>query len=364
LINGRPVPLAVTQPVQSEEVAGVATADTGATTLAFESPSLFLAIRTPQHGANSTLWALPEDQPSVASWASAETAVTPFLQGWLGHQPRSQLTVLDLPDPEDAPFETGTLLAASISRATEDQSEIELVHALTRAWMTPQSGPAGAAWLTEGVANFMGTLWIEKQKGREQALGNLEGGRAALALAEPASPGESSGQPLAQAISPVYYRTKATYILWMLRDIAGDTAFSAALRGYDPSQDNGRDGGATQFEKLLEQAGTRRDLSWFFSDWVHADKGLPDLSIGGVFPTSTTAGNWLVAVTVENAGYAACEVPVTVRSDATSVTERLLVPARGKAVQRILIQGKPTEAQVNDGTMPESQASVHITTLN
>ena len=50
--------------------------------------------------------------------------------------------------------------------------------------------------------------------------------------AEPASPGESPGQPLAQAISPVYYRTKATYVFWMLRDLAGDAALSAALRAY------------------------------------------------------------------------------------------------------------------------------------
>ena len=41
------------------------------------------------------------------------TAVTPFLQGWLGQRPRSQLTLLDLPDPEDAPFETGALLATT-----------------------------------------------------------------------------------------------------------------------------------------------------------------------------------------------------------------------------------------------------------
>jgi hypothetical protein len=54
---------------------------------------------------------------------------------------------------------------------------------------------------------------------------------------------------------------------------------------------------------------------------------------------------------------------VTVRSASTSVTQRLLVPARGKAVQRILIQGQPTEVQVNDGTVPETQASVHVTNL-
>jgi hypothetical protein len=33
-------------------------------------------------------------------------------------------------------------------------------------------------------------------------------------------------------------------------------------------------------------------------------------------------------------------------------------------VQRILIQGKPTEVQVNDGAIPETQASVHVTRLD
>ena len=72
---------------------------------------------------------------------------------------------------------------------------------------------------------------------------------------------------------------------------------------------------------------------------------------------------WLVAVNISNAGYAAAEVPVTVRSDASSVTQRVKVPAHGKAVQRILILGKPTQAQVNDGTVPETQASIHIKKL-
>ena len=49
--------------------------------------------------------------------------------------------------------------------------------------------------------------------------------------------------------------------------------------------------------------------------------------------------------------------------DARSVTQRLRIPARGKAIVRILIQGKPLEVQVNDGTVPETQASVHITKL-
>jgi hypothetical protein len=363
LINGHPAELHVTDSAgPGADIAGVATTQLDETSLGFEAPSLFVAIRKAHPGTNLSAWTLPDNEIAVQSWTEAAATVTPFLQGWLGQSPRAPLTLLDLPDPQDAPYETGTLLATSLHEAPHEQLEGLMAHALTHAWMQ-----SPRAWLSEGVAHFMGTLWIEKQQGRQKALSALEGGRQALALAEPASPGENSGQPLALAIAPVYFRTKATYVFWMLRDIAGDTTLSASLRAYDPSQDtskaNGKDSGSGEFESRVEQAGARSDLAWFFNDWVNADKGLPDLSIESVFPSAQQAGNWLVAVNVANSGYASAEVPVTVRTDATSVTQRVRIPARGKAVQRILIQGKPTEVQMNDGTVPESQASVHITTL-
>jgi len=58
------------------------------------------------------------------------------------------------------------------------------------------------------------------------------------------------------------------------------------------------------------------------------------------------------------------EVPVTVRSASTSVTHRVRIPAHEKVTERILVQGKPTEVQVNDGTVPETQASIHVTKLD
>jgi hypothetical protein len=389
LINGQSVPLAVTESGsldQSQEVASVATADSGSTILGFEAPSLFVAIRNPHPGPNLTAWTLPEDNVSVDFWTTAATSVTPFLKGWLGRQPRSPLTLLDLPDPRDASFETGALLAAPLREAglKANPSALNgvLVHALTHAWLTsPNSPTPPPAWLSEGVAAFMGTLWVEKQQGRDAALRMLEADRAALALAEPESPGQSPGQPLAAAILPVYYRTKAAYALWMLRDLAGDPALSAAFRAdslvasnpvangaaQNASKDSSKPNSRSAFEKLLEETENHPDLAWFFADWVDADKGLPDLSIGGVFPTPASAGNWLVAVHIANAGYASADVPVTVRSGSgsglTSVTQRARVPARGQTTARILIQGKPTEVQVNDGTVPETQASVHITNL-
>jgi len=361
LINGHPASLTVTDS-KEPEVEGVATAGVEKSTLGFEAPSLFVATRTQHSATNTTLWTLPIDEAAVESWTASTTVVTPFLQGWLGQQPRSQLVILDLPDPDDAPFETGALLATSVHEAPPEQLQNILAHALTHAWMQ-----SPRAWLSEGVAHFMGTLWVERQRGRTRALEELEANRPALALSEPASPGISAGQPLALATNPIYYRTKATYIFWMLRDLAGDAPLSAALRAYDPAADASKgylhDQGPGTFEKLLEQASIRRDLSWFFNDWVDADNGLPDLSIDTVFPAPAGTGNWLVAVNISNAGYPAAEVPVTVRSDNNSVTQRVVVPGHGKAVQRILILGKPTEVQVNDGTVPETQASIHIKKL-
>jgi hypothetical protein len=377
VINGHPAALTVVDsgpPAADEapgqEPPGVASADSGVSILGFEAPSLFLAIRTAHPGDNATLYTLPDDEPAVSVWNAVAGEVTPFLKTWLGQTPRSSLTVLDLPDADDLPFEAGALLVAPIRNGDPARLSTILVHALSEAWMEPAIAPMksqpsevaelwgpGPAWLSEGVATFMDTLWTEKEQGRAQALGVLEADRSALALAEPSSPGESSGQPLGQAISPVYYRTKAAYILWMMRGATSDAELSAALRAWSPGQGRGA------LEKLLEPAGSERDLSWLFSDWVDADKGLPDLAIEGVFPTSQPTGDWFVAVSVSNMGYAAAEVPVTVRSVDKSVTKRLLVPARGKAVQRILIQGKPVAVQVNDGTTPETQAGVHVTNL-
>ena len=65
-----------------------------------------------------------------------------------------------------------------------------------------------------------------------------------------------------------------------------------------------------------------------------------------------------------NNGYAEVEAPVQVITESATVTQRVLLQARSKAVQRILIQGVPTEVRLNDGTIPETQATIHSKTLD
>ena len=360
IVNGAPAALTVNDPAASSpDVAGIATATADFPALGFLAPSLFVAERNAHAGPNLTAFATQDDNISVQSWIDEAAVVSPFLESWLGKQPRTQLTLLDLPDPYDAPFETGALLAASLHSGPNDQIDRALVHVFTHAYAENRSHPA-PAWLNEGLATFMESLWVEKRQGRERALEMLEVDRSALALAEPSSPGESSGSPLALAIAPIYYRTKSAYVFWMLRDLTGDDALAAALRAWVGEAP----GASDSLESLVKKAGVHRDLSWFFSDWVDSDKGLPDLAIENVFPNAAQAGTWLVAINVTNAGYAAAEVPVTVRTAKASLTERVYVPARGHAMERMVVVGPPTQVQLNDGTVPETEASVHVTDLN
>ncbi|MGA8742438.1 MAG: hypothetical protein WB561_14730 [Terracidiphilus sp.] len=363
-VDGNTIPLKVMDPRSlSSDVPGIATSDTGPTTLSFESPSLFVATQTAHPGAHLTAYTIPEDESAVKSWLTAATGVSGMIERWLGPNSRTQLTVLDLPDPEDVPWESGPLLVIPVRDGPPDELSSVLSHALTHAWMAPNP-----YWLNEGTANFMGTLWDDRQHHRDQALGTLEAGRQALALAEPPSPGEGIGQPLDRATSPVYYRTKAAYILWMLRDLVGDDALAAALRASNGAANKEPEGNggdpASSFQAALKSAAPGKNLNWLFADWVDADHGLPDLTIDRIFPNAVQSGNWLVSVTISNAGYVAVQVPVTVRSATNSTTERVLVPAHGTVTPRVLVQGKPIEAQVNDGTVPETQASVHITHLD
>ncbi|MGZ3472715.1 MAG: hypothetical protein ACXVA6_22390, partial [Isosphaeraceae bacterium] len=292
VINGHAVSLSISDPHSlSADVPGTATADTGPLTLAFESPSLFVATRTAHSGPHLTAYTLPDDESAVKNWLAAATNVAPMIERWLGPDPRTQLTLLDLPDPDDFPWESGPLLVIPIRDAPPNQLEAVLSHALTHAWMAPQP-----YWLNEGTANFMGTLWEDHQHHRDRALATLEAGRPALALAEPPSPADGAGQPLASAISPVYYRTKAAYILWMLRDLVGDDALGAALRASNAvSANKGVTAGATadpppSFQSALKAAAPGKKLDWLFADWIDADHGLPDLTIDRVFPNAVQSG--------------------------------------------------------------------------
>jgi aminopeptidase N len=138
-------------------------------------------------------------------------------------------------------------------------------------------------------------------------------------------------------------------VWWMLRELIGETALTAALHSYKPEEDKD----AMYMQRLLE-AQSHRDLTWFFDDWVYRDRGLPDFRVDSVFSREVVGGGYLVTVTVENLGGAGAEIPVILRMTTKDAVEKLVVPGKSKASVRILAGSAPVKTIVNHGGVPES----------
>jgi hypothetical protein len=169
------------------------------------------------------------------------------------------------------------------------------------------------------------------------------------------------GEPLVRTSDEIYFRGKAMFVWWMLRDMTGDDALQRALHQYRAADDKE----PTYVQRLLEAA-SHKKLEWFFDDWVYRDRGLPDFRIDSVFPRQTLPepGDYIVAVTVQNDGDAGAEVPVLIPvAKGGEAVQRLLVAAHSKATTRLTAPTMPDEVIVNDGSVPESDATNNVFTL-
>lgn len=145
------------------------------------------------------------------------------------------------------------------------------------------------------------------------------------------------------------------YVWWMLRDMVGEAALKKALAAYRSEEDK-----APSYVQRLLEAQSKRDLEWFFDDWVYRDRGLPDFRVDAAIPRATVGGGYVVTVSVENLGQAGAEVPVTLKVEGGEITKRLEVRAKSKAVVRIEAPTAPQQVTVNDGSVPESDMSNNV----
>jgi hypothetical protein len=300
------------------------------------------------------LYRLPDHGPAADQYALAAQAVFPFVRDWFDQtkgQPKSKVRLVELADPRAAPYESGTLLLTPLN-ADSALAKLDAVHQLTHA-----AFPSPRPWIYEGLAHFAQALFREGEGGRQAALDfmGLHGtlvAQAEKALAEKKDQNDGARNSLINTSMEEFYRSKAMYVWWMLRDMIGDSALKKALAAYRPDADK-----APSYVQQLIGAQTQRDLEWFFDDWVYRDCGLPDFRVESVYPRATLRNFYIVTVTVENLGDAGAEVPVTLKMEQGEVATRLVVRAKSKETTRLQAASTPMEIVVNDGSVPESNAS-------
>ncbi len=283
---------------------------------------------------------LPDHKNLAADYALAAEKAAPLVTEWFGtaRNAADKARVIELADPDAAPFEDGALLFTPLSPQSAKSLQLTMAHQLTHAAFV-----SDRPWIEEGLAHFAQALMRERQDGRQTALDWMGGFLPALRSVE-----KSGSQPLVASADDVLYRIKAMYVWWMLRDMIGDTALQKALASYRA----GNDSVPTYFQHLVAQQ-SKRDLEWFFDDWVYRDRGLPDFSIVSASPRALLSNEVSVAVTVGNQAQAGAEVPVLVKTASGGEgLKRILVHGKSQATERITIAAKPVEVEVGDGSVP------------
>jgi hypothetical protein len=318
----------------------------GSVTPAFVAANYRYQSKAPVH-----LYALSGHEEGVLTYSNAIGAAAKFVNGWFGPS-STAVTIADFADPHSAPFESGSMLMASMAAGDSKLAGINLVHELVHS-----SLPSSRPWVYEGLAHFAEAMYRQEQGGRQAALDFLGLHRAAFLDSEKelAALPKSLGQPLVSTFSETYYRSKAAYVWWMLRDMIGDEALRAAIRKYRSEDDKD----PKYVEQLIASA-SKRDLSWFFDDWVYHDRGLPDFRVQAAHPWTTDKGVQFVTVTLENLGNAGAEIPFTVSSGNGEVTNRIEVRAKSTATTRVQLPDAPSQIVVNDGSVPESDLSNNV----
>jgi len=316
------------------------------------TPTFAMAEYVDESKAPLKLFSLAGHEAGAATYSNALEPAMKFVTGWFG-QPIAPIAIADLADPRSTPFESGTLLMASMAAEDSKLAGINLVHELVHSAL-----PSSRPWVYEGLAHFAEAMYRQEQGGRQAALDLLGLHRAAFldsekevatALSKNVEQ-KSVGQPLASTFDETYYRSKAAYVWWMLRDMVGDDAMKQAIHKYRAEDDNIKD--PKYVEQLVESA-AKRDLGWFFDDWVYRDRGLPDFHVQAVHPWMTEKGAQMITVTLENLGSAGAEVPFTIIFEGGEITKRIEVRAKGTATTRVELPGTASEIVVNDGSVPE-----------
>ncbi len=318
------------------------------------SPAFAIADYLRLERPGVTIFHVPSKAELAKNYAAAAESNVPVLDNWLP-QRGEPAVVVELTDPNANPYQDGPLLFAPMRQADSATLGMLLMPAQVAArFSTPRQ------WIEDGLQRFLQALSVEERLGRKGALQFLDEYLPPLVKAE--EPADSSSaadksptpnsadNSLLNTSDQILLRGKGSFVFWMLRDMLGDTLEQKALAAYRPADDT-----STSYLQVLLEEGHKRDLEWFFDDWVYRDRGLPDFRIESLYarpmldnPNKLT----LVTVTIENRGGAGAEVPVTIQSAAGERSLRILVPAHQKVSGRLQLPEMPTRGVVNDGSVP------------
>lgn len=216
-------------------------------------------------------------------------------------------------------------------------------------------------WLSEGFATYWAALWARHAHGDSAFRGNMAAIRDAILRDTNAVPHRPVIDTIETNLLGLLNRNsyeKGGFVLHMLREELGDSAFFRGVRDYYTRHKH-----ATAVTADLQEAlerGAGRDLGWFFDQWLRRP-GYPELDIA--WSTDTSASTVRVTV-VQGARFGAFQFNLRLAlADTTGELRRVEIgiPAQDTTKVELPISAPVTQVEVDPAVQLLARISVRRT---
>ncbi len=196
-------------------------------------------------------------------------------------------------------------------------------------------------WLSEGFATFFAALWAQHAYGDTAYARESAGMRDAVLKADVVTRRaviDSVETDPNRLLNENSY-PKGGFVLRMLRDEVGDSAFFSGLRRYYAAHRHGN--AMTQDLQAAVEAASGRPLGWFFDQWLRRP-GWAELRTSFAWDGATGRVTLLVE---QGTRFGAYQLTLPVELvDATGASRQYRVPIEARASQAVILPGTFTAA--------------------
>jgi len=287
---------------------------------------------------SQSVYVLPENRDWMPGPFAAAPAIIALFERLVGPFPYEKLAHLQSETRFGGMENASAIFYASNLFPTHRMSEGLIAHETAHQWFgdAVTEREWGHLWLSEGFATYFATLWTRASRGDSAWRTELAGIRRQV-LADSvvqARPVIDSTQTDYLALLNANSYQKGGYVLAMLNDLLGDSAFFGGLRAYYADH---RDGNALtdDLRRALEQS-SGRSLGQFFDQWLRRP-GVAAPVIGWAYDAS--ASRLSVLVLQDSArSYA---LPLTVEvTDSTGERHRVKVDVPASSRAELTLPGR------------------------
>jgi aminopeptidase N len=286
-------------------------------------------------GLPVSAWVYPQDSAKGFFDFALTPEIVKFFSGYIAPFPYKKLANVQSTTIMLGMENASCIFYAENAITGERSMEETLVHEIAHQWFGDMASEKSFAhlWLSEGFADYLTYLFIEKKYGREAATERLQKAREeVIDFARYSSrPVVDSTTNLMSLLNANSYQ-KGSWVLHMLRNEVGDSLFHQIIQTYY-SQYKGGNAETRDFEAVAEKV-LGKELKWFFDQWLY-HPGLPQLLLK---KTITNEGTRLTIVQTQKDLFR-FTLPVSVETSPAKAT-LLQIPVTERVTSVLLAKGK------------------------